>query len=194
MRGIHRWSVDSPHKGPVIGKVFPCCDVIMRSFSTALWKWASPVSMPLSISYLISKILTHYVLTHWGWDKMAAISQTTLSNPFSWMKIFQFRIKFDWSLFLRFQLTIFQHWFRWWLGAGQATSHYLNQWWSVYWPGFIATGFFKFPWHFPDISLTDYGFPWQNIRTKSWMTGFKGHISKWVTPGKDDVNKTILSP
>ena len=31
------------------------------------------------------------------------------------------------------QLTIFQDWFRWWLGAGQATSHYLNQWWLVYW-------------------------------------------------------------
>ena len=26
-------------------------------------------------------------LTHWGRDKMAAISQTTLSNAFSWMKL-----------------------------------------------------------------------------------------------------------
>ena len=31
------------------------------------------------------------------------------------------------------QSTIFQHCFRWWLGADQATSHYLNQWWLVYW-------------------------------------------------------------
>ena len=30
------------------------------------------------------------------------------------------------------QLTIFQHWFRKWLGADQATSHYLNQWWLDY--------------------------------------------------------------
>ena len=52
------------------------------------------------------------LLTHWGRDKMAAISQMTLSNPFSWMKIFGFRLKFHGSLFLRFQLTIFQHWFR----------------------------------------------------------------------------------
>ena len=44
--------------------------------------------------------------------EMAAISQTTLSNPFSWMKIFKFRLKFHWSLFLRFDLTIFQHRFR----------------------------------------------------------------------------------
>ena len=26
-------------------------------------------------------------LTHWGQDKMAAVSQTTLSNAFSWMKM-----------------------------------------------------------------------------------------------------------
>ena len=32
-------------------------------------------------------------------------------------------------MFLRFELTIFQHWFRWWLGTNKATSHYLNQWW-----------------------------------------------------------------
>ena len=72
------------------------------------------------------------VLTHWGRDKMAAISQTTLSNAFSWMKMLEFRLNFHWSLFLRFQLKIFQHWFRWWLGADQATSHYLNQWWLDY--------------------------------------------------------------
>ena len=33
---------------------------------------------------------------------------------------------------LRVQLTIFQHWFSEWLGADQATSHYLNQWWLDY--------------------------------------------------------------
>ena len=52
------------------------------------------------------------LLTHWGRDKMAAISQTTLSNAFSWMKVLGFRLNFHWSLFLRVQLTIFQHWFR----------------------------------------------------------------------------------
>ena len=69
----------------------------------------------------------YQVLTHWGWDKMDAISQTTFSSTFSWMKIFEFRLKYHRSLFLRVQLTIFQHWFRYWLGAAQATSHYLNQ-------------------------------------------------------------------
>ena len=62
---------------------------------------------------------------------MVAVSQT-LSNAFSWMKMLEFRLKFHWSLFLRVQLTIFQHWFRKWLGADQATSHYLTQWWLAY--------------------------------------------------------------
>ena len=71
-------------------------------------------------------------LTHWDRDKMDSISQTTFSSAFSWMKMFEFRLKFHWSLFLRVQITISQHWFREWLGAVQATSHYLNQWWLVY--------------------------------------------------------------
>ena len=57
-------------------------------------------------------------LTHWGRDKTAAIFQTT----FSWIEMNKFRLKLQWRLFPRVQLTIFQHWFRSWLGAGQATS------------------------------------------------------------------------
>ena len=51
-------------------------------------------------------------LTHWDWDKMAAISLTTLSNAFSWMKMLELFLKYHWSLFLRDQLTILQYWFR----------------------------------------------------------------------------------
>ena len=51
-------------------------------------------------------------LTHWSRDKMDAISRTTFSSAFSWMKMFEFRLQFEWSLFPRVQLTIFQHWFR----------------------------------------------------------------------------------
>ena len=79
--------------------------------------------------------------TQWGLNnhfnslrprQMDAISQTTFSNAFFLLKMFVFRLKFHWSLFPRVQLTIFQQWFRLWLGAVQATSHYLNQWWLVY--------------------------------------------------------------
>ena len=71
-------------------------------------------------------------LTHWDRYEMNNISQTTLSNVLYSMKMFEFRLKFHWSLFPVVQLTIFQHWIRLWLGAVQATSHYLNQWWFVY--------------------------------------------------------------
>ena len=53
-----------------------------------------------------------YILTHWGRGKIAAISQTTFSNVFSWIKTNEFRLRFHWNLFLGFELTIFQHWFR----------------------------------------------------------------------------------
>ena len=34
--------------------------------------------------------------------------------------------------------------FRWWLGAGQATSHYLNQYWLVYWRIYSSLGLSEF--------------------------------------------------
>ena len=103
--------------------------------------WVSVTFYPQAFS--LSDCLDHYVpcLTHWGRDKMAAVSQTMFSNAFSWMKIYEFCLKFHWSLFRRFQLTIFQHWFRYWLGAVQATSHYLNQWWLIYWRIYASLGF-----------------------------------------------------
>ena len=64
---------------------------------------------------MIGLLLYHGIptlLTHWGRDKMDAISQTTRSSAFSWMKMFEFRLRFHWSLFLRVQLTITQHCFR----------------------------------------------------------------------------------
>ena len=48
-------------------------------------------------------------LTHWDRDKMSALSQTTLSNAFSWMQMLEFRLKCHLNLFIRVQLTIFQH-------------------------------------------------------------------------------------
>ena len=60
----------------------------------------------------LGKGIEAWTLTHWGRDKMADISQTTFSNAFSWMKMFEFLLEFHWSLFLGVQLTIFQHWFK----------------------------------------------------------------------------------
>ena len=56
-------------------------------------------------------------LTHWGRDKTATISRTTLSDAFPWMKMYDFRLQFHCNLFSRIQLTTYQ-----------TTSHYLKQW------------------------------------------------------------------
>ena len=61
------------------------------------------------------------------------------------------------------------------------------------WTGFIATGVIKIPWHFPDISLTVFIFPWQNV-TISVDKGSKEHISKLATPFRWWCQQNKLSP
>ena len=72
---------------------------------------------------------SRYVLTYWGQDNMAANLQTTSWNAFSWMKIIVFLIEFHRYMFSGVRISIWQHWFRWWLGACPATSQRLNQCW-----------------------------------------------------------------
>ena len=83
-----------------------------------IFKWVAVTGQwPQTTRMIVPKMATcpqpPPLLTHWGRDKMADIfqSQTTLSNAFSWMKMFKFLLRFHWILFLRVQLTIFQHWF-----------------------------------------------------------------------------------
>ena len=110
---------------------------------------ASPKGPP----FLLQFVPCWQLLTHWGRDNMDAVSQTTLSNAFSWMKMLEFRLRFHWSLFLWVQLTKFQHWFRQWLGADQATSHYMNQWWLVYWRIYICVT--RPSWHRGQDNIAD---------------------------------------
>ena len=90
----------------------PFSDFSQKAILCRPWSLQNVVQGPLRSTALGWGLLRVRPLTHWGRDKMDAISQTTLSNAFSCMKMFQFRLKFHWSLFLRVQLTIFQHWFR----------------------------------------------------------------------------------
>ena len=63
-------------------------------------KWATSHYLrqkwPCSLLHIPSGII---LLTHLPSNKMAAISQTTLSNAFLWMKSFLFWFQFHWSLF-----------------------------------------------------------------------------------------------
>ena len=43
----------------------------------------------------------YWSLTHWGRYKMAVVFQTIFSSACSWMTMFEFRLKFHWTLFLR---------------------------------------------------------------------------------------------
>ena len=81
----------------------------------------------LSVSLKAWMTASETALTHWRRYKMADISQTTLSDAFSWLKIYEFRLIFHGSLFLRVQLTLSQLWFRWWLSADQAPIKPLSE-------------------------------------------------------------------
>ena len=79
----------------------PCYTRISTlSTKSTVWLWVS--SSVLSLNWVNTLRLR----------QNGSISQMTDSIAFSWMKIYEFRLKFHWSLFLRFQLTIFQHWFK----------------------------------------------------------------------------------
>ena len=91
------------------------------------------------------------------------------SKAFSWMKIYEFQLKFHWSLFV----TICQHWFRWWLGANQATSHYLNQWWLDHWHIYASLGLNKLN---DDITSTVEKYPKHSKSFKSELGISISHV------------------
>ena len=102
VRGIHRSPVKSPHKG----------------------QWRRALMISLICAWInvwvndreaggLRRHRAHYNVT----VMIFAISQPSFSIHI-----------FFWNLLSGVQLTS-QHWFRLWLGAKQATSHYLNQCW-----------------------------------------------------------------
>ena len=115
---------------PLMGKTVGCGFSILEAYNR------------VEKCYKLSEVNLSYgdILSHWGRDQIDAISQTTFSNAFWRMKKDELRLGFHWNLFLRFELTIFQHWFRKWLGAGQGTNHYLNQWWVIHWRIYASLG------------------------------------------------------
>ena len=83
-------------------------------FQSSLKRWNCLNSFPTSpVFSLMGNVHTNACLVNSLRPRqMDAISQTTFPSVFSWMKMYEFRLKFHWSLFLRVQLIIFQHWFR----------------------------------------------------------------------------------
>ena len=87
VRGIHRWPVDSPHKGPVTGKMFPFDDVIMCHFKqmynviiiSIMVTRAFPLEM---LTEVFPKILSVINLKWFRWW-LAAVRQ----QKFTWIII-----------------------------------------------------------------------------------------------------------
>ena len=57
---------------------------------------------------------------YWGWNQVSAILQMTFSNAFSWMKVYEFLLRFHRSLLLRFKLPYW--WFNICSGNGLVKS------------------------------------------------------------------------
>ena len=108
------WGQHGAHLGPVGPRWAPCwphepCyqgyDLIQCCSSPAML-WIPPGCVE-GLSQLLASVQVYYTLRqrqngrHFTDD-----SQTTFSNVFSWMKMYEFWLKFHWSLFLRVQLTI----------------------------------------------------------------------------------------
>ena len=60
-----------------------------------------------SVKWIIEKYTTLNFNT-WRPRQMTVILQTISSKAFCWMKMYGFRLKFHWSLFMRVQFKIFQ--------------------------------------------------------------------------------------
>ena len=105
---IHR-----DRSGSTLAQVMACFLAAPSHYLNQLWlivkgdAWHSAESNWEAILYV-----WNCILTHWGLDKMAAIFLTTIWNAFSWKKMYDFRLRFHWNVFGRFELTISHHWFR----------------------------------------------------------------------------------
>ena len=77
----------------------------------------------------ISHFAGHSSLTHWGRGNMVDVYHTTFSNAFFYENYCISDWNFIEDLFPIIESTIFHHWFRQWLGAGQPIGHCLNQRW-----------------------------------------------------------------
>ena len=130
-------SVDSfpsnPHGNNGLSKILGTLlsDFVSRGSECPLWRHQSPENEQVSTMSVQSRCRIGKVCQSAGISEKCSDIGIDFSGITAWsqQKLRVFLLKFHRSLFLRAQLTIRQHWFRYWLGADQATNHYLNQCW-----------------------------------------------------------------
>ena len=102
-RAVHeRFTIKMFFRLDVMGKCIYAHDSHFIVFGRSWW----PVSFTHICQAYFTALLKQPImiwLTYWGRDKKVAILQTTLSNTFFWMEIFQIRLRFHWNLFLMVQ-------------------------------------------------------------------------------------------
>ena len=151
---LHKWGVCRSFMTMTMTIWWPRSGVWIYQRVTGVTSVVGVLSTHLVTSYLYHCwIIISNILSYSLWDcstgniqDVYLLSQRrnrrplrmTFSNAFSW--IYWFCLEFHWSLFPRVRLTIFQHWFRLWLGTDQATIHYFNQWWFLYWHIYVSLG------------------------------------------------------
>ena len=78
VRGIHRWPVNSPHKGPVTRKMFPFDDVIMDLWGSAVIFREIPLTFNLTSDNVSQNILASKRL-----NKSTALVQAVAGGDFN---------------------------------------------------------------------------------------------------------------
>ena len=88
VKGIHRWPVDSPHKGPVTRKMFLFDDVIMLLFQglfNAAYIWYKNYTHGwrfIALNVGLYRSIYPYIsgLLHWQWGKHMSACEANLTN------------------------------------------------------------------------------------------------------------------
>ena len=99
--GLLHWHCGNLTIAPVPAKqpwwiwINTSCEFIMNDCITTT-KQSTAKPCAYFLGYTVHPCYGIYSLTHWGRDKMAA-KFLTISNAFSWMKIYKFRLRFRWS-------------------------------------------------------------------------------------------------
>ena len=109
VRGIHRGPVNSPHKWPVTRKMFPFDDV--TTVVTVIRGYKISICCPTDTLFSLLNTSTSSTLIYLPWTKWPPFRRRYFHTHFVNEK-FYILSKLHWSLFLRAQLTITQHWFR----------------------------------------------------------------------------------
>ena len=138
VRGIHRSSVNSPHKGQWRGALMfslicacingcvnnhGACDLRCPHTHYDVTVMSNENCQLQCIACIIIMLLYPMTnITHWGMNKNGCHFANDILKCIFGNEKYEFWLRFLKIIFLRVQLVICQHWFRCWLGAKQALS------------------------------------------------------------------------